>query len=816
MRGTVEIKVRPTKLAFLVDPNSATQVREAIRLASSLWGGMHFPILPMHKRMPASWREPHIRTPSASDVACGYIDAFDPDVLVQLSRNVPSYIADTRIPIVKPADIWNTDRSKDEPSHGIGVYSLLNAIFTECFKYKPRYPVKVRIPEIPRRLSLFWASVYGEYGKEIVSNVDKYFSEAMDIERPTVSADSLPELLKPDVFFPRRITSWGLTPNGRLRYGRHSCIYFMDASNIEDVVDYWNLRATGRNVLPLPKQFLQESAYKKEVIDFLVEERRAWPNNPDNFDVASIVRSRHSKMEEIEAYVRTITFPTSGTSGRSQSYCNLQHWYPRVWDDWARGKDGGVVDSYAEVETTVDIVETSDLELQLKPLAPEFAPKNWIFSEGLCANEFSMRLYGAEEHLAEVYPKIKGEHLARAVSGTRGLLGGWRVGRRGLVKLVQDPFTESRRIPPSETILFAWLKDQGWTAELSPPGILAKQIFKRLNGRSEILAEKSLLGFIEHMNGGAVNRDGRPNPNNWISVPREMSVGEVKSRLKEISGRSGLYETFLKNGVFKLGLRTQCPTCQRNTWFALSGLSEQLECPKCLSSFPAAGNVDKSTGAWYYRTAGPFSVPNYAEGAYAVLLTVSLLSDRMHSSFRSTAVQSFTATSPGRRKLEADFAMFWKESLFGDENEGLMFGECKTYGVFKPDDVEKMSYLGKTFPGSILVFSTLRDTLTPEEIARISRIAKAGRRHWKAERPINPVLILTGTELFHWQRPPYCWPEAIKDRFKGSLGLLGLCDATQQIHLNLPSIHEDRQAHAERRRARRSSMQTQKGAGDQP
>jgi hypothetical protein len=35
VRGTVDIKIRPTKLAFLVDPNSASQVREAIRLASS-------------------------------------------------------------------------------------------------------------------------------------------------------------------------------------------------------------------------------------------------------------------------------------------------------------------------------------------------------------------------------------------------------------------------------------------------------------------------------------------------------------------------------------------------------------------------------------------------------------------------------------------------------------------------------------------------------------------------------------------------------------------------------------------------------------
>jgi hypothetical protein len=33
MLGTANIKVRPIKLALMVDPNSALQVREAIRLA---------------------------------------------------------------------------------------------------------------------------------------------------------------------------------------------------------------------------------------------------------------------------------------------------------------------------------------------------------------------------------------------------------------------------------------------------------------------------------------------------------------------------------------------------------------------------------------------------------------------------------------------------------------------------------------------------------------------------------------------------------------------------------------------------------------
>ncbi|MEX3930025.1 hypothetical protein AB4Y36_39550 [Paraburkholderia sp. BR10936] len=392
MRGTVDIKIRPTKLAFLVDPNSASQVREAIRLASSLWGGVYFPIIPLFKRMPASWRERPLSLPASSDVVRGYLDAFDPDILVQFSGSLPAYITDTRLPIIKPEEMWGRAQALGEPTYGIGTFTLLDAIYKECFKYKSKYPTKVVVPVIPNKLGLFWAGVYGEYGDGILSAITSHYGEPLDIERPPVTAESFPELTGQDVLFPRRITAWGLLNQGRLNYGRHACIFFMDANSVEDVVDLWNLRATGRNVLPLPKQFLQEESFRRVVIEFLVEERRQWPHDPKHFDVASFIRSRHSTMDEMQEYAKTLEFPTANSSPAKGSYCSLQHWYPRIWDEWARGKDGGVVDVYAEGEHSIDIASLSDLEMRIKPLVPEFAPRDWFHSEGLERNVLAQSL----------------------------------------------------------------------------------------------------------------------------------------------------------------------------------------------------------------------------------------------------------------------------------------------------------------------------------------------------------------------------------------------------------------------------------------
>jgi hypothetical protein len=108
----------------------------------------------------------------------------------------------------------------------------------------------------------------------------------------------------------------------------------------------------------------------------------------------------------------------------------------------------------------------------------------------------------------------------------------------------------------------------------------------------------------------------------------------------------------------------------------------------------------------------------------------------------------------------------------------------------------------KAFPGAVLVFATLRTALTDFEIKKIAGIAKRGRKYWKSERPRNPVLVLTGTELFSFHRAPYCWDDALKKRFDRVHGLMDLCDATQQIYLKLSSWHTDWHQKWEKRRQR--------------
>ena len=555
-------------------------------------------------------------------------------------------------------------------------------------------------------------------------------------------------------------------------------------------------------MLPLPKQFLEEESFRQIVVEFLEEHRRPWGSGGDGFDVASLIRSRHSTMDEMQAFAKSLALPSAeGKAGGVTQQMSLQHWYPRLWEEWARGMDGGVADVYGEDEETIDIEGEEHLSMRLKSIIPSFGRENWYRSQGRCVNEFDLRLYGADEHLAEVYPKVEGNQLLHAITGNIGSYGEWRVGRHGLARIVRRVSGESRTAPESERIFFAWLKDRGWDAKLSSPGILAKQIYKRLGGMVGMLADKDVLALIAYMNGGMVSKGGAQKDDRVVAE-REVSVAELKSRLN-----AHRYEWFIKKGIFKLGLKAKCPNCQRNSWFSMATLKEELDCPKCLNAFPAAGNIDQGQSGWFYRTAGPFSVPNYADGALSVLLTLEALAGRFTSGRRSTSVPSFEAKAPGKVALEADLAdlaMFWRDGSYSDDTAGVLFGECKSYGPFKPKDFQRMRYLAEMFPGAILVFSTFRESLTKEEIAALRRLARLGRKYWKAERPVNPVLILTGAELLAWEGPPLCWNAELQKRFQNVYSLMEHCNASQQIYLGLPPWQEDWRATFERRRLARA------------
>jgi hypothetical protein len=103
------------------------------------------------------------------------------------------------------------------------------------------------------------------------------------------------------------------------------------------------------------------------------------------------------------------------------------------------------------------------------------------------------------------------------------------------------------------------------------------------------------------------------------------------------------------------------------------------------------------------------------------------------------------------------------------------------------------------FPGAALCFATFRDKLNPSEKRRFRAIANAGREVLSPGHQRNPVIILTGNELFGQYKMGDFYGEYGQDErwisrhFEdGDLQALG--EFTQRLYLDMKPAHEVRQA----------------------
>jgi hypothetical protein len=144
------------------------------------------------------------------------------------------------------------------------------------------------------------------------------------------------------------------------------------------------------------------------------------------------------------------------------------------------------------------------------------------------------------------------------------------------------------------------------------------------------------------------------------------------------------------------------------------------------------------------------------------------------------------------RKIEVDLALFFKNDTYFNRGTELIFAECKIERDFTKKDVDNMRVLASEFPGAILVFATLKKALSEKEKSLLKPFINNCNKYHERDRPRNPVMILTETELCDWHGPAFSW-QKLEGKYKkysqnhSTHDLLPLCQATQDIYLDIQS-----------------------------
>src|ERR1700733_918077 len=129
------LRLRPTRIGFLVRPSSMEQLRRVMQVCACLWGGVFNPIIPVSNELPESWRDHLLLNPTGAELAKGYIKFFEPDVFVESEPGLAALagVGDEILtygkPRVVPLDAFFESENRPKIPFGLNIFDI----------YKDRY-----------------------------------------------------------------------------------------------------------------------------------------------------------------------------------------------------------------------------------------------------------------------------------------------------------------------------------------------------------------------------------------------------------------------------------------------------------------------------------------------------------------------------------------------------------------------------------------------------------------------------------------------------------------------------------------------------
>ena len=786
------LKLRPTRIGFLVRPSNLRGLRSIFQLCSCLWGGMYNPIIPVSRSIPAAWRRGPHRRPTGRELALGYVRFFEPDVFVEtepgLARSIG--IADLAHPGIRSRVVTFDDFVNTRDDYGphstfpFGL-SMLN-VYRELYRTEGRFvhrrDMLVAEFDDSNRHGAYLDAAFGrfpEYKK--LSYIQQAFRDTFNPTTLMCQSSSWLRLFEEHGHTPLEFTHHDLTANYNSSWDL--TVFVVNPRSPLDLLDLWNLRLVRRDVLPVSSEWLPD--LKEYVRDLIVRNHHSMSRSSQRrLTAPAIVEVGNSfSAQEAEDLVR-------------DAFCELPKgtWRMKLRYDpiWARdyeksGSRSSPVRIQAEsAQIEVPVLEENGSTIQFQALSPGFAPRHGV-GHAAWVNVLSLKDYGNRHRLALALPST-------AVSvAYHGGIDPLLSDREGFVLLQQfKDHRHSVMLMSGGKAVVEWFKRHRVDAAPSGAGKVADQMLSSLEGFSRIwiLQDAETLRILDKM---AKKADRTMPVKAWLRVIQRRPDARIT-----LDPIKTILDSFVEAGAIKSGLRVTCPNCEGQNWYGLDDLAQIVSCERCLKQFRfPEGTMDYNNSPWRFRVTGPYSVPNYANGAYATLLALNCLVKEEGNYATMTLSTSLDLQVNGER-MEIDFACWMQKDDLGQEIRSdpvFLIGEAKSFAQdgFCRRDIDRLKQVGRRMPGTFLVCATLKSELSLEERDLIGGLAKWGRVRHAGGRCRNPVIVLTGTEMFAPVNIREAWKEReeLSDHASFEMGEpRNLADLTQQVYLGLPPLRE--------------------------
>jgi hypothetical protein len=288
---------------------------KAADICSQLWGGIYNPIVILNQvgraRLGMQERFGH----PAEKETLNTIKDFDPDFLVTLGTDaLPPYLDR----LLKDRHLKEQALTQElRPGQRSGVFLEVWPFLHEFWKHEIREATGdagVRLVYAPEgnAWESFVAAQFGRYQRE---GITRTMHEQLSAQDSLFDVSFRQAFEYGQFWFPIDFTALSIDTLGHAA-SVNTAVFLLDPENIFDVVDFWNLRAAGMTIFPLPASAYRD--YAKGVRAFATATKL---NMPMHYD-GEVIKARSISDELLEEV-------SKWASDISRLRITRRGWYPR-------------------------------------------------------------------------------------------------------------------------------------------------------------------------------------------------------------------------------------------------------------------------------------------------------------------------------------------------------------------------------------------------------------------------------------------------------------------------------------------------------
>lgn len=595
----------------------------------------------------------------------------------------------------------------EKQKYSIGIYSLMNNILEEEFKYKRNDDLKLTIPLSSD--NLFLNSLIGIFPKTIQNELIKSLSNYEYYIEKTINYENLEDLLMNNILYPNKIIKHSLKS-----YKKKSTIFYFNENEIFDIIDYWNLRANGYHILPIPLS--NNNTFLKSLIP-------------------EFVKDDNSFVEIISTINKNIIKKTFKDYLGTHKFLSIEK-YPLFW----------ICNNDISIDITIDsIIENINIDNRVIQLN---LPKRKITN--LIAGKFAYK-YDIDYYVWDNYGDF-----ANAISGistrdwmnlvmSSDIYGDWKITNKYKYKYVGD--YEDRifiKLPTPIEFFKTYFKNLGLELMESAKTKLTKELIKNLEGAYGI----NIFYSEEDRTIIRLFQDKK-------YVLHKTLINFIKKEFQNKYKPESFIAKLIEKKIIDFGCEIYCNYCGHSSFYQFVEIKETIKCNQCFNYFELPKSNPTEELKFAYKGIGLFEFSKSIEhiktnekkttyktdGVLCELLTIRFF----HFNISDDKSHSFV-TNVKIKELDNEFdIVFMTKDLNNYGLPQLFIIECKSNNSIKVKDIERFENIAEKMDNVILTIATLKNEFSDEEKKLIEGLINFYRKSIKNK--MISVLLLTREEL---------------------------------------------------------------------